>query len=110
MSPRLARRVTASLSRLATISQSAWPASTATNLKIGDGTIHNRSMITQLVVTFSEAVTFTGPIANAFLLNRNSAPVAGSEQPGVTGLVNLSASQMGNAVTVTFNSSGANPI
>src|SRR5438045_3953627 len=41
-----------------------------TNLKIDDGTIQ-RSMITSLTVTFSEAVTISAPIGNAFLLNRN---------------------------------------
>jgi hypothetical protein len=91
--------------------QAAASPPTVTNLKIDDGTIQ-RSMITSLTITFSEAVTFTGAIANAFLLNRNSAPAPGpgAEQGGVTGLVNLSAVQVGNVVTLTFNTSGANPI
>jgi hypothetical protein len=91
--------------------QSAAMPPTVTNLKIGDGTVQ-RSMITSLTVTFSEAVTFTGAIASAFLLNRDSAPlpVPGAEQGGVTGLVNLSAVQAGNVVTLTFNSTGSNLI
>jgi hypothetical protein len=90
---------------------SATPPPTVANLKIGDGTVQ-RSMVSSLTVTFSEAVTFTGPIANAFLLSRDSAPPAGpgTEQGGVTGLVNLSAAQVGNVVTLTFNTSGSNPV
>jgi hypothetical protein len=84
---------------------------TVTNLKIDDGTIQ-RSMIDSLTVTFSEAVTFTGAIANAFHLHRDSAPPPGpgTEQGGVTGNVNLAAAQVGSVVTLTFLTSGANPI
>jgi hypothetical protein len=87
------------------------PPPTVTNLTIDDGTVQ-RSMIDSLTITFSEAVTFTGAIANAFSLNRNSAPPPGpgAEQGGVTGLVNLSAVQAGNVVTLTFNNAGPNPI
>jgi predicted outer membrane repeat protein len=74
-----------------------------TNLKIGDGTVQ-RSMITQLVVTFSEPVTFSGSITNAVTLNRNTAPV------GPTGLVNLITMLSGNTLTITFASSGPNPV
>jgi hypothetical protein len=87
------------------------PPPTVTNVMIDDGTIQ-RSMIDSLTITFSEAVTFTGAIANAFSLSRNSAPPPdpGAEQGGVTGLVNLSAVQAGNVVTLTFNNAGPNPI
>ena len=82
-----------------------------TTLKIGDGTIQ-RSMITQLVITFSEPVTFSGATTNAITLHRDSAPpnVPGAEQGGMTGLVNLIAILAGNTVTLTFANSGANPI
>jgi hypothetical protein len=86
--------------------QVATPPPTVTNLKIDDGTVQ-RSMITSLTVTFSEAVTFTGAIANAFLLNRNSAD---AEAGGLTGLVNLAAAQVGSVVTLTFLTSGPNPV
>jgi CSLREA domain-containing protein len=91
--------------------QVATPPPTVTNLKIDDGTVQ-RSMIDSLTVTFSEAVTFTGAIANAFHLHRDSAPPPGpgAEQGGVTGNVNLAAAQVGSVVTLTFLSSGANPI
>jgi hypothetical protein len=87
------------------------PPPTVTNLKIDDGTIQ-RSMIDSLTVTFSEAVTFTGAIANAFHLHRDSAPPPGpgAEQGGVTGNVNLTAAQVGSVVTLTFLTSGANPV
>jgi hypothetical protein len=87
------------------------PPPTVVYLKIDDGTVQ-RSMIDSLTITFSEAVTFTGAIANAFSLHRDSAPPPGpgAEQGGVTGLVNLSAVQAGNVVTLTFNNAGPNPI
>jgi hypothetical protein len=87
------------------------PPPTVLDLKIDDGTVQ-RSMIDSLTITFSEAVTITGAIANAFSLHRDSAPPPGpgAEQGGVTGLVNLSAVQAGNVVTLTFNNSGPNPI
>jgi hypothetical protein len=91
--------------------QSATPVLNVMTVKIDDGTAQ-RSMVTSLTVTFSEAVTFTGAIADAFLLNRDSAPPASAfaEQGGVTGLVNLNAVQAGNVVTLTFNGAGVNPI
>jgi hypothetical protein len=87
----------------------AAPPPTVTNLQIDNGTAQ-RSMVRSLTVTFSEAVTFTGPVVNAFALNRNTVPVAG-EQPGVTGLVNIAAAQgPGNTVVLTFLTSGPNPV
>jgi fibronectin-binding autotransporter adhesin len=87
----------------------ALPPPTVSNLKIDNGTIQ-RSMVRSLTVTFSEAVTITGPVAGAFALNRNTAPTFG-EQPGVTGLVNIAAVQgPGNTVVITFLTSGANPV
>lgn len=81
---------------------------TVTGLQIDDGTAQ-RSMVRKLVVTFSAAVTFSGPVANAFSLNRVTAP---NEQAGVTGLVNLTAVQSGGGtvVTVQFATSGPNPV
>jgi hypothetical protein len=95
--------------------QPSVPPPTVTNLKIDDGTIQ-RSMIDSLTVTFSEAVMFTGAIADAFALQRDSAPPfgTGDENQGITGLVNLNATQVGNVVTLTFNNAasalGPNPI
>jgi SdrD B-like domain len=80
---------------------------TVANLKIDNGSAQ-RSMVRSLTITFSEAVTFSGALTNAITLNRNTAP---NEQAGVTGLVNLAAVQgPGNTVTVTFLTSGANPV
>jgi hypothetical protein len=109
MTPQLVRRPATRLEALETRVNLSPP--TVTNLKIDDGTVQ-RSMITSLTITFSEAVTITTPIANAFLLHRDSAPpnVPGAEQGGQLGLVNLSAVQSGAIVTVTFNTSGPNPI
>jgi hypothetical protein len=109
MTPRLVRRPTPRLESLETRINLSPP--TVVGLQIDDGTVQ-RSMITSLTITFSEAVSITAPIANAFLLHRDSAPpsVFGAEQGGVTGYVNLSAVQTGAVVTVTFNNSGPNPI
>lgn len=81
---------------------------TVTNLQIDDGTAQ-RSMVRKLVITFSEAVTFSGALTNAISLNRVTAP---NEQAGVTGLVNLTAVQSGSGsiVTVQFATLGANPV
>ncbi len=83
---------------------------TVTGVVIGDGTAQ-RSRVTQVAVTFSEIVTFTGNVADAISLNRTKAT---GEQHGVTGLVNLSASVNnsgpGSVVTLTFNAIGAKPV
>jgi Right handed beta helix region len=80
---------------------------TVTGLQIDNGTAQ-RSMVRSLTVTFSEAVTFTGLVVNAFALNRNTSL---NEQAGVTGLVNIAATQgPGNTVVITFLTSGANPV
>src|SRR5205823_5305918 len=62
-----------------------------------------RSMVTSLTVTFSEAVTLPANPADAFQLIRT-----GPNAP--TGAVNLNAVQTGNTVTITFANGGAVPI
>jgi hypothetical protein len=66
---------------------------------VNDGAAQ-RSIVTKLTVTFSEAVAFPGGVAAAFQLNRVG--------PGLpTGLVNLNAVQSGNSVELTFATGGA---
>jgi len=72
---------------------------TVTGVKVNDGSAQ-RSRVTSLTVTFSEAVTFPSGVGAAFQLNRTG--------PGTpTGAVNLSAVQSGSDVTLTFLSGGA---
>jgi hypothetical protein len=69
-----------------------------TGVTFGDGTLQ-RSMIQQMVVTFSEAVNFSGPVVNAFTVERT-----GSGAP--TGNVTLTASPASgpaSSVTITFS-------
>jgi hypothetical protein len=71
-----------------------------TGVTFGDGT-NQRSMVKQIVVTFSEPVNFSGPVANAFALFRS-----GSGAP--TGNVTLLASPAtgpASSVTITFSGS-----
>jgi parallel beta-helix repeat protein len=84
------------------------PPPTVTSLKIDDGTAQ-RSMIRSLTITFSEPVTFSGAITSAITLSRLTAI---NEQPGVTGFVNLVATQSGggNTVTLLFATGGPNPV
>src|SRR5262249_30887565 len=71
---------------------------TVTSVKVNKGATQ-RSMVTNIVVTFSEAVTLPANPADAFQLARTG--------PGApTGLVNLSAVQAGNTVTITFVAGG----
>jgi len=66
---------------------------------VNDGAAQ-RSIVTKLTVTFTEAVAFPGGVAAAFQLNRLG--------PGLpTGLVNLNAVQTGNTVELTFVTGGA---
>src|SRR5262249_49870685 len=57
-----------------------------------------RSMVTELKVTFTEAVTFPDGIAAAFKLERYA--------NGTLGTVGLSFNQVGANVTITFNGTG----
>jgi len=83
---------------------------TVTSVKVnGVGT--QRSMVTSLVVTFSEAVSFPSGINAAFALNRIAPqPTGGPSTAAPLGLVNTSAVQAGNTVTITFLAGGAVPI
>ena len=69
------------------------PAPTVTGVVVGDGTAQ-RSMVTSLTVTFSQVVSFAGPVADAFQLTRNGG-----------GAVNFqaSASTIGGVTVVTLN-------
>jgi hypothetical protein len=81
--------------------QAAAAPPTVTGVQVNDGS-PQRSRVTSLKVTFSEAVTFPGGINAAFQLNRLG-------PGGPTGTVNLSAVQAGNTVTITFLDGGAVP-
>jgi len=81
--------------------QAAAAPPTVVGVQVNDGT-PQRSRVTSLTVTFSEAVTFPGGINAAFQLNRLG-------PGGPTGTVNLSAVQAGNTVTITFLDGGAVP-
>jgi len=77
----------------------ATPGPTVTAFVVNNGAAQ-RSRVTTMKVTFSEAVTFPSGIAAAFELTRTG--------PGApTGLVNLSLVQAGNDVTITFLDGGA---
>lgn len=67
------------------------------SIQINDGA-DQRSMVRDLSVTFSENVSFPSGITAAMQLHRTG-------PGGPTGLVNLSANQVGNVVTLTFNDS-----
>jgi len=75
---------------------------TVTGVQVNDGTAQ-RSVVTSLKVTFSEAVTFPSGINAAFQLSRT-----GPGSPA--GLVATSAVQSGSEVTLTFAGGGTVPI
>jgi len=81
--------------------QNAAALPTVTTIVVNDGSTQ-RSMITSIKITFSEAVTFPNGINNAFTLTRTTAPTGGA-----LGSVNISAVQVGNVVTLTFLNGGA---
>jgi hypothetical protein len=89
--------------------QSAVSPPTVTVLVVNAGGAQ-RSMVTSLKVTFSEAVTFPNGIAAAFQLERVGQPSGGPSAGAPLGLVNISAVQSGNTVTITFLGGGAVPI
>ena len=75
---------------------------TVLSVVFGDGT-NQRSMVKQIVVTFSHAVNFSPDVVSAFTLTRNG---ANSAQPGGTGNVALTANPVNgptNTVTITFS-------
>jgi len=75
--------------------QVATPPPTVVSSLVNAGAGNQRSIVTSIKVTFSEAVTFPSGINAAFQLNRLG--------PGApTGLVNISAVQSGSDVTITF--------
>jgi len=65
-----------------------------------NGGAAQRSMVTELAVTFSEPVSFPSGLAAAFQFARTG-------PGGPTGAVNLSLAQTGNEVTATFAPGGA---
>lgn len=67
-------------------------------VQVNDGS-PQRSMVTQLKVTFSESVTFPAGLAAAFQLQRTG-------PGGPTGPVNLNLVQAGASVTITFPGGG----
>jgi len=86
------------------------PPPTVTSVKV-NGVGVQRSMVTSLVVTFSEAVTFLSGINNAFQLARILPQPSGGPSAGAPlGLVNINAVQVGNTVTITFLAGGVVPI
>ncbi|MBX7103985.1 MAG: right-handed parallel beta-helix repeat-containing protein [Gemmataceae bacterium] len=65
-----------------------------------NGGAAQRSMVTQIAVTFSAPVTFPAGLSSAFTLTRTG-------PGGPTGVVNLAFSVSGNTVTITFVNGGA---
>jgi len=78
------------------------PPPTVTQVQVNTGG-PQRSLVTQLKVTFSETVSFPFGAASAFQLSRVG-------PGGPTGLVNLVATPAANVVTLTFTGGGAVPI
>jgi hypothetical protein len=78
------------------------PPPTVTQVQVNTGGAQ-RSLVTQLQVTFSETVSFPFGTASAFQLSRVG-------PGGPTGLVNLVATPAANVVTLTFTGGGAVPI
>src|SRR5262249_41178611 len=72
-----------------------------------NGGAAQRSMVTTVKVTFSEAVSFPSGINAAFQLSRIANPSAGPEAGAPLGLVNVKAVQPGAGVTLTFVNGGA---
>lgn len=81
--------------------QNAVALPTVTAIQINDGAVQ-RSMVTSIKVTFSEAVAFPSGINSAFTLTRTTAPTGGTLD-----VVNVSAVQSGNSVTLTFLNGGS---
>jgi len=79
---------------------------TVTKVEVNNGVGVQRSMVTNLKVTFSEAVTFPSGVNAAFQLNRVGQPSGGPSASGPLGAVNFSALQAGNVVTITFLTGG----
>lgn len=80
---------------------------TVANVTVNGGSVQ-RSNVFSINVTFSEAVSFTGSVVSAFTLTRKNAV---GEQPGVNGLVNISAAPVTgpvSSVLLTFLTSGPN--
>lgn len=71
---------------------------TVSAIMINGGAVQ-RSMVTNIKVSFSEAVSFPSGIANAFVVERTG--------KGSTGAVSFDAMQSGSDVTITFKAGGA---
>ena len=81
--------------------QTSPDAPTVSTITFGDGT-GQRSLVTQMIVTFSAPVTFTGDVTAAITLSRNG---TNSQTPGGSGTVGLIASPANGtatSVTITF--------
>jgi hypothetical protein len=83
---------------------------TVSKVEINNGVGAQRSMVTNLKVTFSEAVNFPSGINAAFQLNRVGQPSGGPSAAAPLGSVNINAVQSGNVVTITFLTGGTVPI
>ncbi|MFL5327753.1 MAG: beta strand repeat-containing protein [Gemmataceae bacterium] len=94
-----------------TLTRQSAPAPTVLSVVLDEGTGNTningingttqRSEVRHIIVTFSEAVNFTGPTAAAFSLSRSNA----STSPGLTGPVTLvtnPATGPASSVTITF--------
>jgi CSLREA domain-containing protein len=82
---------------------------TVTKVEVNAGVGVQRSNVTSLKVTFSEAVTFPDGIAGAFVLNRVGQPTGGPSAGAPLGAVNIQAVQSGAEVTITFLAGGVVP-
>src|SRR6185369_13000527 len=74
---------------------------TVTAVVFGDGT-NQRSLVKRIVVTFSEAVNFSGPVVNAFTLFRSLASTTPGPNANVT-LIASPATGPASSVTITFS-------
>jgi len=82
---------------------------TIVKVEVNAGVGVQRSIVTSLKVTFSEAVTFPDGIASAFVLNRVGQPTGGPSAGAPLGAVNLQAAPSGSEVTITFLAGGMVP-
>ncbi|CAN5257522.1 hypothetical protein BH11PLA2_BH11PLA2_11150 [soil metagenome] len=71
---------------------------TVSTSQVNDGS-SQRSTVTKIAVTLSEAVTFPNGIASAFSVARTSGGTAGS--------IGFTATQSGNVITIAFTNSGS---
>ncbi|MFL5328296.1 MAG: beta strand repeat-containing protein [Gemmataceae bacterium] len=80
---------------------------TVLSATLGDGT-NQRSAVKQVVVEFSEPVTFSGAVANAFKLSRSASSISAG-QVGDVALVAYPAFGPTKSVTITFSGNLTDP-